>query len=275
MQMRWKKGRKIIDIPIVQIRPCRTQARRNYSSDKLKELALSIRHNGIIQPLIVRRVSAAEYELVAGERRLRAAAMCGIRRVPCILISCTDGQAGILSLAENLQRSELNVFEQARGINRLMTVCHISEKDAARQLGQRLSSLEEKLKVLNFSSEERELITKANMTERHCRALLSVDDPVERRYIISEIIENNMNVSQTEKYINEYLCMTKRERRLKQRQKVVIKDIRLFENTIIKAVKAMRASGIAVAAAQSESEAYIEYMVRVPKLKRQTMEKTA
>ena len=275
MQMRWKKGRKIIDIPIVQIRPCRIQSRRNYSRDKLRELAVSIRHNGIIQPLVVRRVSSTEYELVAGERRLRAAAMCGIKKVPCLLISCSDSQAGILSLVENVQRAELNVFEQAQGSNKLISVCHIPEKEAARALGQRLSTIESRLDVLNFSNEERELITKANMTERHCRALLRVDDPVERRYVISDIIENNMNVSQTERYVHEYLCMTKRERRLRQRQKAVIKDIRLFENTIVKAVKAMRSSGIAVAAAQSENDAYIEYMVRVPKLKSRAMEKTA
>ena len=128
--------KRIHDIPIVRIRPCRTQCRKDYSAQEMKELAQSIKVNGIIQPLTVRKVSREEYELISGERRLRAAVMCGSRKVPCIIINCTDSQADQLSLIEDLQRSGLSFFEEAKGIDRLMKTYNLSKLDIYRRLGQ-------------------------------------------------------------------------------------------------------------------------------------------
>lgn len=260
-----RKDRRVIDIPIVQIRPCKTQTRKKYSHEQLMELAWSIKNNGIIQPLTVRKVSSVEYELVAGERRLRAAALCGKTRVPCIVITCTDSQAVIYSLAENLQRTELNIFEEAQGITDIINSCNISRQEAARQLGKQQAVIDCKLRILKFNNEEREIIIKAHLNEKHARALLKIQDPVERRFALSEIVEKNMNVSQTESYINECLCRTKQEKRRHQRRKAVIKDIRIFENTINNAVETMNSSGINAEAHKSENEDYIEYVVRIPK----------
>lgn len=267
MQFHKPLNRKIVDIPLAQIKPCKNPVRRTYSRDKLMELAMSIEKNGIIQPLTVRRINAAEYELIAGERRLRAAALCGKVTVPCMIVSCSDTEASLFSLTENLQRSELNFFEEAESISHIISCCHISRQELAGQIGQRPSAVANKLRVLDLGYEERNIILKAHLTERHAKAILKIPDKVERRIVLSEIVENNMNVSQSEEYINGVLSETKLRKRHSQRQKAVIKDIRIFENTINNAVDTMRESGIPVIKVQTENEDFIEYVVRIPKIK--------
>lgn len=262
-----RKNRKVVDIPIVQIRPCRTQARKNYNTEEMKELALSIKNNGVIQPITVRKVSSVEYELIAGERRLRASVMCGRKRIPCIVISCTDSEAERFSLEENLKRSDLNFFEEAQGIAGFMNSSHISSREAARQFGKKTAEIIDLMNVLRLDNEEKSLILKAHLTERHATALLKVRDKTERRIVLSEIIEMSMNVSQTETYIDSYLCMTAREKLRSQRKKGVIRDIRFFENTIKKSLAALNASGIEAETKLSETEDHLEYVIRVPKLR--------
>ncbi len=264
MLLKIRKSRRIVEIPIVQIRPCRTQSRKQYKTDEMRELAMSIRKNGVIQPVTVRKVSPLEYELIAGERRLRASVMCGKKKIPCIVIACTDDQAEVFSLEENMHRTDLNIFEEAQGITTLMNSRKLSEKEVAKQLCKRPSAIENKLDILKLDDTERKLILKAHLTERHARALLKIEDKTERRMVLSEIIEYNLNVSQSEGYINSYLSKTKYEKRCAQRQKGVIRDIRLFENTILKALKALSESGIEADQRRYEHQDYIEYTVRIP-----------
>ena len=258
-----RKPRKITEIPLVRIRPCRTQARKIYDLEELKELAVSIKNNGVIQPLVVRKISSEEYELIAGERRLRALAMCGKNKAPCIIITCTDKEAGVYSLAENMQRCNLNVFEEAQGINSLMSTCQLTQTEAANYLGKKQRSLDGMLNILLLSKEERDLIIGSRLTEAHARALLKIKDKTERRIVLSEIIERHMNVSQTEYYISTYLSKTSYEKRQHQRRKAIIKDIRLFENTINKAVNTMQLCGIDAVSAHTENDNFIEYTVRI------------
>ncbi len=259
-------NRKVLEIPLVQIKPRKNPIRRIYSRDKLMELAESIEKNGILQPLTVRKISNMEFELISGERRLRAAAMCGCVTVPCMIVSCTDEQASVFSLTENLQRSDLNFFEEAEIINNIISHSNISKQDLALQIGQRSSFISGKLEMLDLGYEERNIILKSHLTERHAKAILKISDKAERRIVLSEIVENNMNVSQSEEYINEILKKSKFRRQQSQRQKAVIKDIRIFENTINHAVDTMRDSGIPAIKIQTENEDFIEYVVKIPKL---------
>lgn len=258
--------RKIIEIPLVQIRPLKTAARKDYSREKLNELAVSIEKNGILQPLTVRKVTNTEYELIAGERRLRAAAICGLSTVPCIMVSCSDTQASLFSLTENLQRSELNFFEEAEIINNILSVCHMSRQELAVQIGQRPSFIANKLRMLDLGCDERNIILESHLTEKHVKAILKITDKTERRIVLSEIIENNMNVSQSEEYIEELLQESKSRRRQFIYKKAVIKDIRIFENTIDNAVETMRESGIPAVKLQTENDDFIEYVVQIPKI---------
>ena len=258
--------RKIIEIPLVQIRPSKTASRKDYSRDKLNELAVSIEKNGIIQPLTVRKVTNMEYELIAGERRLRAAAICGLATVPCIIVSCNDTQASLFSLTENLQRSELNFFEEAESIKNIISCCHITRQELAVHIGQRPSFVANKLRVLDLGFDERKIILKAHLTERHAKAILKISDETERRIVLSEIVENNMNVMQSEEYIDEILHETENKKRQFKCRKAVIKDIRIFENTIENAVNTMREAGIPAVKVQTENDDFIEYVIQVPKM---------
>ena len=267
MLLNFFNERRITNIPIVQIRPVRTGVRKNYSPEKIKELAQSIKISGIIQPLTVRRINQSEYELIAGERRLRAAVMCGCKKVPCVIISCTDKQADTYSLSESLQRCDLNFFEEAEGIENLMLSWKMTRQEAARRLGKKQSAVSGKLSVLKLTNEEKDIILKYHLSERHARALLRVEDPVMRRMILSEIISKGLNVSQSEKYISAMLSDCGRKKVKTQRKRLVLKDLRIFENTINKAVEMIKASGLQAHSENTETEEYIEYTVRVLKNK--------
>ena len=262
--------KRIHDIPIVRIKPGRCQCRKSYNDRELRELAQSIKVNGIIQPIIVRKISRDEFELISGERRLRAAAMCGNKRVPCIMINCTDSQADQLTLIEDLQRSDLNFFEVAEGINRLMKSYNLSKIDVARRIGKKQSAVAEKLKVLSLDQEEKDIITKYRLTERHARALLRVEDTTVRRLILSEIITQGLNVTQSERYIDSVLKSKSRNKTKNQKTRLVIKDIKILENTINKAVDTIRSTGIDAVKTQCETEEFIEYTVRIPKTRPDT-----
>lgn len=265
MILSFRKTGKIVEIPLVQIRPCHTQARQYYDRESLQALADSIRMNGILQPITVRKVSALEYELIAGERRLRAAALCGYTRIPCIILTCTDHQAEVLSLEENLQRTNLNCFEEAQGIRQWMHHTQLTPQEAASYLGQQPETLSRKMELLAADDEEKQLMVKAHFTEKHIHAILRIQDKTDRRIVMSEIIEGSMNVSQSEQYVTDYLENTAREKRRLQRKKGWLKDIRMFHNTIDKAVAALRVSGLAAETIQYDTGDCVEYVIRIPK----------
>ena len=259
---------KVLMIPTIQIRPNRTQPRRNFDEEELKSLSLSIAENGILQPLVVRRINSTEFELIAGERRLRAAIMAGLNKVPCVVHKCTDKESALLALIENLQRTDLTMFEEARGIARLIRKYGLTQEQAAIKLGKKQSTIANKLRLLRLTFEEQEWILTANLSQRHARALLRINNPNLRREVLSRIITENMNVLETEAFITDVL-MKKSEAPPpsppKPLKKSVVKDVRIFVNTINKAVDTMRLSGINAVSRRSETDDYIEYTVKIPK----------
>jgi ParB family chromosome partitioning protein len=259
-----KGDNRITEIPTVKIRPNKTQPRKIFDEDKLRELARSIEENGVLQPLTVRKVGQSEYEIIAGERRLRASVMAGYSRVPCIIIKCNDRESAMLALLENLQRCDLGIFEEARGISRLIRRYGITQEQAAKKLGKSQSTIANKLRLLNLSYDEQDWIVQAGLTERHARALLRIYDQELRKEALSKIIAQNLNVTQSEKLIDEMLYNPKDEKQ-KGSQKVVIRDIRIFVNTINKAINTMKLAGINAECRHRDSGDYIEYTVRIPK----------
>lgn len=265
MRLSTKTDQKIKQIPVQYIVPNKSQPRVEFSLYELQELADSIRANGVLQPLTVRKRSAQEYELVTGERRLRASKLAGLTTVPCILISCDDERAAVLALLENLQRVDLGPFEEAEGICRLIATWGVTQEEAARRLGKKQSTIANKLRLLKLTEPEREMIVKTGLTERHARALLRIQDDSLRISALQQIIEKNLNVKQTEEFISRLLeHLEMREKKISKRT-VVIKDVRIFMNTIQKAVSTMRLSGIPAVTAQNETDDYIECVVRIPK----------
>lgn len=266
MKLLTKYNKKVIEIPARKIRPNKTQPRQTFYEEDLRSLSQSISNNGLLQPLTVRKLKNDEYELIAGERRLRASVMAGFTKIPCIVMKCSDKDSAIFALIENLQRKDLGMFEEARGINRLIRKYGITQEQAAIQLGKKQSTVANKLRLLRLSYDEQDWIVQAGLTERHARALLKIQNEESRKEALSHIIAENLNVKETEKYISSLLD-NKKVQPLHNNvdKKIVVKDVRIFVNTISRAVDTMRMSGIDAVSNKEETEDYIEYTVKIPK----------
>lgn len=241
------------------------QPRKNFDEYKLRLLANSIAASGILQPLSVRKKSDGGYELIAGERRLRAAVMAGLKKVPCVLHKTDEGTAALYSLIENIQRCDLTVFEEAAGIERLMSEYGLSQAEVAARLGLAGSTLCNKLRILKLEPALQERITAAGLTERHARALLRI--PEERRKeALDRMIAEGMTLRQTEEYIAELLNPPpKPEKPGEPVRKAAIGDVRLFSNSLAKLLDTLEHAGIEAESARHEDEKYIEFQVRIRK----------
>jgi ParB family chromosome partitioning protein len=260
--LKQKNMNRVLLIPIGRINPNPKQPRRQFDHESLLELAMSIKQNGILQPLTVRAVDNGDYELVAGERRLRASLIAGLTNVPCIQIEVNEHQSSVLSLIENIQRQDLNFFEEAEGFARLIENWGMTQEALAVKLGKTQSTIANKLRLLKLSQNDRNIILEAKLTERHARALLKLGEE-ERASVLRQIIEKNLNVSETDRLID---AMTFPDRGKKDNHPMpIVKDVRIFINTVTNAVNVMRRAGIDAVAVKQEYDDYFEYTVRIPK----------
>ena len=258
-----KSGGSIVLVPVNFIVPNPDQSRKCFNQTELESLASSIKHNGIIQPLVIRRISDDKYELISGERRLRAAKLVGLENVPCIIMSVCNEQSALFAIIENIQRDNLNFFEVAESIEKLIIVYNLSQQEIAKKLGKSQSSLSNKMRLLKISPELRSVIIENSLSERHARALLRLENDVERLKALLYIIERKLNVSDTDKYIESLLSpdISKPQPKFKK-----LKDIKIFINTINHAVDTMRKAGIKAVSTEHETSEYYEYVVRIPKM---------
>lgn len=254
---------KIVQIETGQILPNPLQPRRNFDEGELCLLAESIRQNGIIHPISVRRLKNGTYELVAGERRLRAAKIIGLEYIPCVIADVNERSSAIMALVENIQRSDLSFFDEAFAIAKLIEIYGMTQEDAAIKLGKAQSTIANKLRLLRFSEDEMAKIMSYNLTERHARCLLKIDDINARDEMIEAFYQRKLNVEKAEELVENYLIRKSDDEKFKKRC-VVLKDVRLFVNTINRAVETMRAAGIMAQASKTKSEHYIEYIVKIP-----------
>lgn len=253
---------KVVEISIDRIVPNPHQPRREFADCDIVSLAQSISQNGILQPLTVRR-RAGKYELIAGERRLRAAKNCGFSVVPCIVLDISERNSAILALIENIQRQDLSFFEEAIAIEKLISYYGMTQEEAASKLGKAQSTIANKLRLLRLTETERDLIMRHNLTERHARSLLRLASPEERMLIIDRIIKESLNVERTEKLIDDYINDRVVKSSGKKHSKI-FQNVLSFVNTINKAVENMQAAGISADSKKIQSEDYIEYRVRIP-----------
>ncbi len=250
---------KVVQIETDKIIPNPYQPRRDF--DDLEGLAQSILQNGILQPLTVRRENG-EIELISGERRLRAAKMLGMETVPCIIVEMSGRNSAVMALIENIQRQDLSVFDEAEAIAKLIDFYGMTQEDAAVRLGKSQSTIANKLRILKLDEETRSKITEYGLTERHARALLKL--PEERRTEVVEAVHSrSLNVEATERLIDTMLNKQIEAESLRKRS-AVFKDVRLFVNTINKAVEMMKAAGINADSKKIQQEDFIEYIVRIP-----------
>ena len=249
---------RVIFLPAKAIRPNPSQPRRNFDTAAMEELAQSIRLHGILQPLSVRRVGMA-YELIAGERRLRAGILAGLTEIPCIVLSMDERESGLAALVENLQRQDLDFLEEARGIARLMELCNLSQDQAARLLGKSQSAVANKLRILRHSPPVLQAIYRGGLTERHARALLKLPTEQEKLAAIAVIVQQNMSVARTERYIQERLNAN-RPRPTPGRG-----NVGAFLNTLTQSLAKIQQSGVPAVSKRLETDREIVLTITIPK----------
>ena len=232
------------------ISPNPDQPRRYFDPDGLYELAESIRVHGILQPLSVRRKGGGRYELIAGERRLRAAMICGLEQVPCLVLEVSRESSCLLSLIENLQRRDLDFWEEAKALERLTTVYGLSQEEAAAKVGKSQSAVANKLRLLRLPQEVLALLRKHGFTERHARALLRLPTPDAQAAGADLLVKEGWTVARTEKYVEEVLRNQTKGK--KTRPPLLIRDVRFFLNSLDHSLAVMRSAGVAAQCQRKE-----------------------
>ena len=256
MQLLRKKGLldspRVLFLPVDAISPNPNQPRRVFGTQELEELAGSIQALGLLQPLTVRR-RADGWELVAGERRLRAAKLAGLEEVPCISLQIDDQRSSLLALVENLQRKDLDFWEEALALDRLISVYHLSQEEAARRIGKSQSAVANKLRLLKLRD--------GGCTERHARALLRLEDPSLRQKALEQILSRQLTVAQTDALVDQLLSPPPRTR---TKRTFVVKDVRLFLNTLTRSMALMRSAGVDARCDRQDKDGEILLTIRIP-----------
>ncbi len=254
----------VIELSPDQIIPNPFQPRKTFHQESLQELAESIKEFGIIQPLLVRKINN-QYELIAGERRLRASKLAGIAAVPVIVKNLDDKEMAELAMIENLQREDLHFLEEAEGFQQLISHFGLTQENMAQRVGKNQSTVANKLRLLKLSPEVRVLLRQENLTERHARALLKVENEQQQLEVLATVIENKMNVRETEEYIETFSREITTEKIPKQNVVRVIRDVRIFLNSINKVVGEMKKSGLKIKMNQKQDDDFIMIQLKIPK----------
>ena len=247
---------RVVFLPARSIRPNPAQPRKVFCPEALAELSESIRSHGILQPLSVRR-SGLGYELIAGERRLRAAQMAGLTEIPCIIMQMDDKESGMAAMIENLQRQDLDFIEEAQGIANLMQLFDMSQEQAARMLGKSQSAVANKLRILRHSDSVLYALREGKLTERHGRALLRLGTEEEKLAAIAEIVRQGMSVARTEKYIEVLLSQPEAKP-----QKA---NVSAFLNSLTQSLQKIQQSGISAVSERRETDTQIVLTITIPK----------
>ena len=248
---------RVVFLPARSIRPNPAQPRRTFEEGALAELTDSVRQHGVIQPLSVRRVGGG-YELIAGERRLRAAQAAGLGEIPCIVMTMDDTESGLVALVENLQRQDLDFIEEAMGISRLIRTQNLSQEQAARMLGKSQSAIANKLRLLRHSPQVLAAIKQGSLTERHARALLRLRDEPQKLKAIDTIVSLNMSVSRAEQYIDNLLS----DQGKKPPSRV---NLGGFLNNLTQSLARIQSAGVPAVSERRETEKEIVLTITIPK----------
>ena len=260
--------KKMTMIPIDLIRPNPYQPRRKFDQSSMDELCQSIQQYGVIQPINVRKISNTHYELVAGERRLRAIAMAGQKEIPAIIVDIGEDDSAILALIENLQREDLGYMEEAEGYRNLIKEHGLTQEELAQKIGKSQSTIANKIRLLRLSPMVKKMLADNNLTERHARALLKIEDEQLQLKVLQKVCDRGLNVRKTEELVQRALdkyCNNVKSDENKGHVTKSIKDIRIFVNTIRQAIDTMKKSGVNARAAQIDRGEYLEFIVRIPK----------
>lgn len=261
-----KRNSQVLYLPVDSIRPNPYQPRREMDRGALEELAQSICQYGLMQPVVVRQINDRDFELIAGERRLRACRMAQIREIPAVVMRAGGTDSAVMALIENIQRENLGYIEEAEAFCTLLSEHGLTQEELAQKLGKTQSTIANKIRILKLSPQIREILKENNLSERHARALLRIPDEKTKLRALNVIVSKGLNVEKTEELIS---GMLNQDGIVKQSETVknirAFRDVRIFSNTISQAVDMMKRSGIAAESNRVENDEYIEYTIKIPK----------
>ena len=255
--------RKTTELPLEQICTNPDQPRKFFAEEELNDLKNSIAEYGVLQPVIVKKERSGEYSLIAGERRVRAAKLAGLTKIPAIVKDFDDRDAALISVVENVQRENLSYIEEAYAYKRLIDEFELTQGELADKIGKRQSTISNKLRILTLPPDIQKKLAEAKLTERHARALLKVEDPEVRERILQRVINNNLNVKQTEKLIEDFLV--KEEENSRKKRKINYISYKIYMNTINKAFSQIHDMEKNARIFEDDKGEYVEVKIVIPK----------
>ena len=265
MQLLKKRGMldstRVLFLPVEDIVPNPDQPRKTFSQQSIKELSDSILELGLLQPLTVRR-RGDKWELVAGERRLRAARLAGLKEVPCLSLQIDSQRSSLLALVENLQRKDLDFWEEAMALEKLINTYHLSQEECARRIGKSQSAVANKLRLLKLPDGVLETLRTGGCTERHARALLCLEAPGLQLQAAQKAARDKLTVAQTESLVAQ--LSAQKQEKPRPRRTFVVKDVRLFLNTLNRGLSLMRSAGVNAHCQREDLEDEIRLTIRIP-----------
>lgn len=255
--------RKTAEIPINMIKANEQQPRKIFGEEQLLELRDSIKEFGVLQPLILKKETDGKYMVIAGERRLRAAMMAGLDKVPAIIKEVSEEEISLIALVENIQRENLGYIEEARAYKEIMEKYGISQLELSEKLGKNQSTISNKIRILSLPNEIQEMLIKNKLTERHARALLKIDDDRLRQVIVTKAVKHGLNVKQTEKLVDDYL--EQKERQDREKNKIRHISYKLYLNTLRRTFNDMELSEKGATFRQEDVGSDLRIVITIPK----------
>lgn len=260
-----EKNSKVLYLPIDSVRPNPYQPRQEMDKEALNDLCTSIKHYGLMQPVVVRQINGRDYELIAGERRLRACRMADMTEIPAIVVRAGGTDSAVMALIENIQRENLGYIEEAEAFCSLLSDHGMTQEELAVKVGKNQSTIANKIRILKLSPAVRQILTENNLSERHARAILRLPDEASKLKALGIIVKRGLNVAKTEALVEEILTSDHIDEHMSQSGIRIFKDVRIFSNTIRQAVDMMKKSGIDAETRKTENDEFIEYTIKIPK----------
>ncbi|MWC29089.1 nucleoid occlusion protein [Paenibacillus sp. MMS18-CY102] len=252
---------EVKQIPIGEIDTSPYQPRTVFDDERIDELCQTIKTHGVIQPIVV-RLRNGRYEIIAGERRWRAVTKLGLERIPAIVREFNDSQAASIALIENLQREGLTALEEAVAYQKLIDLHQLTQESLAQRLGKSQSTIANKIRLLGLSDPVKGALMERKITERHARALLSLDTEELQEKVLGDIVSKELNVKQTEARVAFYKEATKAK---KARRVSFTKDVRLALNTIRHSIEMVSTSGLKIDTKENDHDDHYEIVIHIPK----------
>ncbi len=257
-----------MEIPIELISTNPDQPRKVFEDKELMELCDSIKEFGVIQPIIVKRDSRGLYIVIAGERRLRASAMAGLKKIPAIIREADDKDTALLALVENVQREDLSYLEEATAYKRLMADYGLTQTEIAKRVGKQQSTISNKIRILALPEDIRQVLADNQLTERHARALLKLEEESVRKQILTRVVEHNLNVKQTERLVEDVFKKQEEEKRKGEKLRFI--NYRIYLNTLRKAFASISEIEKSAKFYQEDKGEFLEVRILIPKKEKKT-----